>query len=478
MAETDSPRRSVAIVSRLRGIGRALAKHDGPPPVVVEAIAFQTDLEEVMEERPPRFLRSTLYLVILLVLSGLTICGVCKVDMIVKATGRLAADQPLIVLQPMQPSMIRELKVRAGDTVKRGQVLATLDPTFTEADVVSASAQLRALQAQQERLEAEVAGRAFIPAADDADHALQLSLYRQRQAQYAAHLDSIDEEIRQRQASFHTTEESSVQLARALAVARDVETIRASLFHGQVGSRLEYLESQASRMTTERDYEDANNRLAEITHDVQAKQAERQSYIDEWRRTTLDDLVRTRTDLARLHEQLTKADRLNDLVVITAPTDSVVLEVAPLSVGSVVRQAETLVTLLPKSAGLMADVALSSSDVGYTTIGMPVVVKVDAFPYQRHGALNGRLRSVSEESFAPGSPPRSDGAAAPPAPAGGAYHRGQVALPDTTLKHLPAGARVIPGMTVTAEIKVGEHSLLSYFLFPLTRDLEQSFREP
>jgi HlyD family secretion protein len=482
MAEADPPRRRVDLVlrtrQRLRDWRGALTAAAGPPPVTLEAIPFQSDFEEVMEERPPRFLRSTLYLVIGMVVCGLTVSAVCKVDMIIKAPGRLAADVPLIVLQPLQPSIIRTLHVRAGDSVKQGQVLATLDPTFTEADVTSVSAQLASLQAQEARLEAEVAGRPFAPAANRGSaYALQLSLYQQRQAQYAAHLESAEEDIRQREASYRTTQATGAQLARALAVARDVETIRASLFHGQVGSRLEYLEAQANRMTTERDFQDASNRLLEISHDIQGRRAARQSFIDEWRRNTLDDLVRTRTDLARMHEELTKADRMNDLVVITAPADAVVLEVAPLSVGSVVRQAETLVTLLPASAGLMADIALASADVGYTTVNSDVVVKVDAFPYMRHGALMGRLRSISEESFAAGSPPRQDGSA-PPAPAGGAYHRGEVTFASTALKHLPAGARLIPGMTITAEIKVGERSILSYFLFPLTHDLEQSFREP
>jgi HlyD family secretion protein len=33
-------------------------------------------------------------------------------------------------------------------------------------------------------------------------------------------------------------------------------------------------------------------------------------------------------------------------------------------------------------------------------------------------------------------------------------------------------------MAVTAELKVGRHSVMSYFLYPLLRGLDESIREP
>jgi HlyD family secretion protein len=57
-------------------------------------------------------------------------------------------------------------------------------------------------------------------------------------------------------------------------------------------------------------------------------------------------------------------------------------------------------------------------------------------------------------------------------------HRALVHLVNTKLESLPEGARLIPGMTLSAEIKVGSRSVLSYFLNPLTKGLSESIREP
>ncbi len=102
---------------------------------------------------------------------------------------------------------------------------------------------------------------------------------------------------------------------------------------------------------------------------------------------------------------------------------------------------------------------------------------MEAFPYQRHGVLRGRLLSVSEESFSGAGGGGPDVQQSSPG-AGGAFHRGRVELLGTKLENMPDRARLFPGMTLTAEINAGSRSVLSYFLYPLTRGLRESIREP
>ena len=181
--------------------------------------------------------------------------------------------------------------------------------------------------------------------------------------------------------------------------------------------------------------------------------------------------MRIRGELARVEEALVKAARLAELTVVAAPEDGTVLDVARRSAGSVLREAEPLLSLVPAGVPLIAEVALRSADIGHARIGAPVVVKVDAFPFQRHGALQGRLRAVGQDS----SGARLGGDAQGPA---AAVHRAHVALQPAALARLPEGARPIPGMTVSAEIMVETRSVLSYLLFPLLRGVSESMREP
>ena len=445
-----------------------------PPRLAPEAAPFQDPLEAVIAEPPPRFLGAVHWAVAALFVALLGLAAVTQVDVVVSGPGRLAPDAPPIVLQPMERAVLRELRVRPGEFVRAGQVLAVLDPAFAEADRAALAGQQRSLAAQRGRIEAELAGLPP-PAADDRDGALQAGLHAQREALLAARLRALDEEMRGQDAAIRTLEEAQAALGEQVAIARDLEALRARLLEGQIGSRLHFLEARARRIAAEQQRDQDLGRLQELRHARAQKGAERQGFLDDWRRQLLEDLARVRGDLARVEEALAKATRLAELTVVAAPQDGTVLDVARRSAGSVLREAEPLVRLVPAAAPLIAEVSLRSADIGLARAGDAVVVKVDAFPFQRHGALTGRLRAIVQESRPAGAETAEDQG---PRTGPGATHRAQVTLDPVALRGLPEGALPTPGMTLTAEIHVGARSVLAYFLLPLIRGARESLREP
>ncbi len=257
-------------------------------------------------------------------------------------------------------------------------------------------------------------------------------------------------------------------LARRLANLAEIEAMRETLFASSNGSRLNLLQSRDVRLETEAALARLKGSLPELTHGLEKARAERQAFLDDHRRTALEQLVEARGQRDGAAEQLKKAEMRRRMVAITAPADGIVLEAAHRSVGSVVREAEPLFTLVPVDAILEAEVSLEARNVGHVAPGQPVRVKLEAFPFQKHGAARGEVRLVSQDAFA------AEGGASPKAPA--LVHRARVSLTDTALKGVET--RLIPGMSVQAEIKVGRRTVISYFLYPILRGLDESIREP
>jgi hemolysin D len=104
-----------------------------------------------------------------------------------------------------------------------------------------------------------------------------------------------------------------------------------------------------------------------------------------------------------------------------------------------------------------------------TPTGAEARLKLEAWPFQKHGTLSGKVRTVSDDSFAPD--PKKDGRQRP-------YYKARVEVTAADLRDVPRTFHLIPGMAVTAEIKAGERTILSYFLYPLLRGLDESIREP
>ncbi len=453
------------------------------PRIIEEAISFQTPIDEIAAERPTFFLRSTSYVIMGLFLSMLAIAAWVKVDIVVVGTGRLSTDIPPIVLQPIERAIIREMRVKVGDKVEKGEILAILDSTFTQADVASLRLQHDAFQAQIHRLETEWSNKPYrLPENATSDDELQESLYHQRQAEYKSRMGNFDEEIKRLESAITSLQSTRPSMLAQVDMSRQVEAMRNELYNSKNGSKLNALAARSDRIRSERDLLEADNRLPELTHTLASKQAEKQTFEDGWRRDLLEKLVTVQTDMAKLGEGMAKAARMNELVVVKAPEAGMVLDIARRSVGSVMREAEPLITIVPSNATLIAEITISSADIGYTKLNDSAVIKIDAFPYQKHGMLHGKLVSISPDSYSaaggPGMGEDQGGSIPAHKGAGGAVHRGRVQLePGTKLEKMEDGSGLIPGMTLSADIRIGSRSVLGFFLNPILRTFNESLRE-
>ncbi|MCK9201228.1 MAG: HlyD family type I secretion periplasmic adaptor subunit [Gallionella sp.] len=434
------------------------------------AIEFLPDADEI-ERRPyPKAARITLHLLLTVVVVFLLWASLSEIDLVVSARGKLVTPLPNIVVQPMDTAIIQSINVRVGQVVKKGEVLAMLDPTFAQADESELRTRLQSLDTQSRRLEAEMAGRRLADKPDaGGDAELQARLSVEREASYRAQLRGMDEAIARLRASLNTNELDQQVLGARVRDLREIESMQERLVAQKFAAPLRLLEAREKRLEIEREQQLAQSREQEFKLELAGAESEKTAFVKGWRQRTMEDLLSTSRDRDALNEQLQKADKRHRLVTLVSPADAVVLEIAKLSQGSVVKGAEPLFTLVPLGAELEAEVQIDSIDVGYIRLGDVAKLKFDAFPFQRHGSLDGELRTVSEDAF------RRDTAAGQGADA---YYLSRISMGKERLKKLPDQARLLPGMTLTAEIKVGSRSVISYLLWPLTKTLDESIREP
>src|SRR4029077_13200027 len=159
----------------------------------------------------------------------------------------IVTTQPTVVVQALDPSIIKTIDVREGQRVKAGDVLATLDPTFASADVSALKSQVASLNAQIARAEAELAGKPSYepPTSDDPAAAqygaLQKSYFAQRKAQFDAQMRAYDEQLAQLKKTIGKLENDQARYGDRAKLAKEVEDMRATLAAAQVGSRLNLL---------------------------------------------------------------------------------------------------------------------------------------------------------------------------------------------------------------------------------------------
>ncbi|RJF76769.1 HlyD family type I secretion periplasmic adaptor subunit [Azospirillum cavernae] len=445
---------------------------------------FQSDTSEIENQPEPMLTRLTLYVTTGLIVTAIVWASLARIDRVVSATGRLVSTETPIVIQSFETAILKSIKVRAGDIVKAGQVLATIDPTFAQSDIGQITVRLQTAEAAISRLEAELAGQTYKPPSDlPPELAIgQLGLWRNRQAQFNAQVLSYNERIARSQATMASSAIQITNLTAQLQKWKEIEDIRNTLAASQVGSKLNALAATANRLDIDRSLTTAKATEQQSRHELDDMKAQREAFIQQWSNTIAQELMQQRTERDVLSEQMAKAKKRQELVTLTAPVDAVVLEVANRSVNSIAQAAEPLFTLVPINAPLEASVQIDGREIGFIREGDTVALKFDTYNYLEHGAAQGVVRTISDDSFSRNDRTsgiaKADGGAATTGSGSGLFYRAQIKLTNVDLRNVPEGFRLVPGLPLTADVKVGNRTIIAYFLKPLMGSINESMREP
>ncbi|MCR5562596.1 MAG: HlyD family type I secretion periplasmic adaptor subunit [Desulfovibrio sp.] len=450
---------------------------DGAPPVPKDILRFQPDRVLLSRSRPPLGRRVTLHAVWLCLLLLLLWAVFGKVDRVVVGEGRILTVTQPVILQAYSLSLVKEIRVAMGQRVKKGDILVVLDPTFAQADMARLSERVASLAQHEARLRCELEGRTFPsrdwPASTDSEvreERIQADIWKSRREEYDARLRTYDEQRRQTETEIEATLEDVKRREERLTIYRELEGMRRRLYERGIEARAGFLEVQKDRLSVEADLLRLRSTADELRHDLERAAAGREAYITGWRSQTAQELVTVRRDLDEAREQWNKALKMGELVDIRAPMDAVVLDLAKRNAGSVADEAEALVTLVPDEAGLEAEVDIMPENIGYIREGMPAAIKLATLPYQRHGQIDGMLKTISKDAFDKETP------------AGVIrVYRARISLPLKPLagmRNLPEGFSLLPGLSLTAEISAGERSLIEYALYPILAGFDSGLREP
>ena len=442
-----------------------------------EAREFQSPAQALLDEKPPA---ASLWLLVALtgvIVTAVTLASLASVDEIVVAPGQLITTVPTLVVQPLETVGIKSVNAKVGDIVHKGDVLASLDPTFVDADVKQLQAKLESYSARAARLQAELAGRDYtIPASPTPPESLEAELFAERKLQYASRMRSYNQDIARFTASVQSARDELQTMRDSTALIEKIVAMRQQLADKEFGSKLQLVEAQNQLVSAQRSIVQIEGKIDENSHQLESTIAQRDAFAEEWRAKTADELVGARRDREAAAGDLGKALRRRQMVSLTAPRDAIVLSVAQRSAGSVLQQAEPLFTLVPLDAPLEADVRISPRDIGRVHDGEEVLIKLDAFPFQIHGTVKGEIKTISADAIQPQAKPQQQGATSDAANA--PFYDARVKLVDAHLTNMPKDARLLPGMTATAEIKVGRRRIISYLLYPILKGLDESLREP
>lgn len=403
---------------------------------------------------------------------GLGVLSVCvlaiwasvfPLDVLVHARGMVRVENHNMTVQHVEGGRLKQLLVREGQNVTKGQLLAVMDNSIVSQEFASSAAELASLQAREKRLEAEVAGSEYLPpkvADTDAARVTQTErdLFLSRQASLADAISVSKAQADQRlaQANEIRTRISDSQRETEL-IEKQVKMLEPFVARGSA-SESSLLQKRTELQRATGSLNEARARLPQVV----AEEREYRVRAGQVKADFINDAQKQLTDTrARLSVEVAKADASggrNADSRILSPVDGVIQRAFNLHEGSVIKAGGEIAEIAPSDVPLVAEVKISPEDRDKVWQDMPVRIRIEAFGNTYSDALSGKVAVISADALGDDRT--------------GRYYQVTIKIDRNNIKK-----PIFAGMTVDSYLLAGKRTLAQYILKPLTSGVSMALSE-
>ncbi|USE82620.1 HlyD family type I secretion periplasmic adaptor subunit [Acinetobacter tibetensis] len=354
------------------------------------------------------------------------------VEEVTRGQGSVIPTSREQILQSLDPGTIKEMLVKEGDVVEKGQILLRLDDTRSSAILRESEAKVANLEAMSARLRAESYGTKI-----QFPEGISESLKHRERAAYVARRRAVDDAV------------AGLQTSKAM-LDREISITSPMVAEG-VMSEVELLRMRRQSSDLALQINEKRNQYAADAN---------------------NELVRVESELAQAKENMAMRADPVDRSLIRAPLRGIVKNIKINTVGGVVQAGQDIMEIVPLNDKLLVEAYIRPQDVAFVHPGLGAIVKVTAYDYALYGGLEGKVTLISPDTLRDKTRP-SELNLNPDE----AYYRilvetNQNSLTDKNGKTMP----IIPGMIASVDVKTGEKTIFQYLIKPITR-MKQALQE-
>lgn len=420
---------------------------------------------------------------------------VARVDVVVSASGKLEPLSQSQVIQSRAGGVVTAVLVHDGQQVKQGQLLMQLDktPIYNQLQQLLLQRDLlvkevAVLRTAREGKPLETLGKSIAGVPPELMNQVQTRLLLVAQLsgnpsnlspEQRQRYDLFERQLRERQ-SISSLQDSDSQskineaesqrnqtefqletqqelLARMKPLADQGAISRVNLLERKVNvSELQsqraqtILKKQQLEIGRVQTQVEDGKQMTDMLQDIQRQLSDLDTKFD----ATIKDSQRQLIDINAKLSQTQLDLKAQDLL---APADGIVFELGPKLPGVVSQPGQTLLQVVPNES-LTAQVRVANADIANIRVGMPVDVRIDAYPFTEFGSVKGVVSKVGSEAVK-----LSEQAPGP------TVFPIEVQLDRQFLERKAQRFPLTPGMSIAALVKVRQRAPISYVTEEITK---------
>ncbi|EGQ8524346.1 TPA: HlyD family type I secretion periplasmic adaptor subunit [Vibrio parahaemolyticus] len=452
-----------------------------------DELDFVDDKTAALLLNTPNSARLMLWVMVLFFVAAIGWASWAQIDQVTVGQGKVIPSSQIQVVQNLEGGLVKEILVKEGQLVKKGQQLLLIDDTRFRSDYREREQQVANLTASVLQLSASINSVAvnrdfniqdweksvvldygkltFPPVLEEA----QPQLTQRQKAEYREDLDNlrnqlsvIDQQVEQKQQDLVEIEARVRNLRQSYQYAKKELDITQPLADEGVVPRIELLKLQRQVNDTRREMTSSELKIPVIKSAIKESMLNRIDVALKFRSEQQEKLNNAQDQLSALVESAVGLeDRVNRTVVVSPVTGKIkTLNVN--TVGGVIQPGMDIVEIVPTEDTLLVEAKIAPKDIAFLRPNLNAIVKFTAYDFTKYGGLVGELEHISADTTQDEE--------------GNSFYIVRVRTEKTSFGQ-DADLPIIPGMTASVDIITGKRTVLEYLLKPILSAKTNALKE-
>lgn len=398
-------------------------------------------------------------------LLALAIWGsLAQVDEVTRGVGRVIPSSKVQLVQAADASVVSEILVRNGQSVKKGQLLVRLDDSESSSALGQLEAENQRLSVRSSRLASEAQGGGSLSCEEGTVCADERQIQDARLAAARSQQRALAAAVEQRRRDLTEGQATVASLESSLKLAREQVSMLEPLAAKGIVPKTELLDAQREVVDLQGRLSAARQGVARAQAAVAQANADLNSARLEFRQKALDERSELETKIAVNQQTMRGAEARQQRNEVRAPANGIVNDVQITTVGGFVGPGDKLMQVVPVGDKLLIEAKIKPGDIAFIKVGDPAVVKVTAYDFSIYGGLKGKVQQISADSV-------YDDVARE------TYYTVVVETDVAYIEKHGQRLPIVPGMICDVEIITGRKSILDYLLKPVAKAFGEAMTE-
>ena len=379
-----------------------------------------------------------------------------QIDETIKGTGKVVPSGQTKVIQNLEGGIVSAILVNEGDNVKKGDTIYNLSNAFFSADSITKEIDLLTFQAILIRLDALIENKTVVDFPEELKQKIpeivenETKIFYEDLENNQRKIEIARDQFNQKDYKLRETKIRFNNLSIELNLAMENMKILDELLNKKVASRKEYIAELSKKQSIVTQIEETRNSIPILQEELEEARKKIASAESENKSKLLSKYTEVKTEINKLVEKnKANADREQRKSVIS-PVNGIINKLYFYTEGGIVKPGDKLAEITPIEDNLTIEAKIKSSDRAFIWEGQDVSIEITAYDFSRYGLLNGKLISISPDSFEDKN--------------GSIYY---IAKINADVNSFGEELPILPGMVANVNILTGKKTVLEYILKPL-----------